>query len=463
MTTTTVHQFADRAWDEFLRQQPLWATVQGDDRWDDRLDDPSAAGREAFTATLDGWAAEIEQLGQAELSVEDAVTLGLMRAIVHRFRGADALRLWQMDALDQLDGPQTLVGELARFQRTDTPERFEKLLARLAAYPGWMAAHRANVAEGVAAARTAPEEVVRRCIDQTRRMLEAPADQSPIMLANATLPDGQRTALLAAVERDVRPALADWLEMLEAYAGHVRPGPGVCHLPDGDAVYRHHITAYTNLSEDPRGIHEYGLAKLDEIEAAEAPLAAELGHPSVAALRVFLDVDPANHVEDPADLLRAAERWILRAEAAAPAWFGNPPPEHCVVRAVEPHMERDATADIYYPPAEDGSRPGTYFFNTYDPPSRPLHQAVPMTYHEAVPGHHFQLTAERHLTDLPAFRRHGALLACGAYVEGWALYAERLAAEMGLYHGPLERFGAWEPEAHRAARLVVDTGLHAFG
>jgi uncharacterized protein (DUF885 family) len=395
-------------------------------------------------------------------SVEDAVTLGLMRAIVRRFRGAEELRLWQLDAVDQLNGPQTLVGELARFQRTDTNERFDRLLARLAAYPGWMAAHRANVAEGVAAARTAPEEVVRRCIDQTRRMLEAPAEQSPIVAANAQLPEAQRAKLQAAVERDVQPALVAWLTTLEDYAAHVRPGPGVCHLPDGEAVYRHHITAYTNLSEDPRAIHEYGLARLDEIEAAEAPLAKELGHKSVAALRVFLDGDPANHVQDPAALVAAAEDWIRRAEAAAPAWFGNPPSEHCVVRPVEPHVERDAPAAFYYPPSEDGSRPGTYFFNTYDPPSRPLHQAVPMTYHEAVPGHHFQLTAERHLTGLPAFRRYGALLACGAYVEGWALYAERLAAEMGLYHGPLERFGAWESEAHRAARLVVDTGLHAF-
>ena len=253
--------------------------------------------------------------------------------------------------------------------------------------------------------------------------------------------------------------------MLEGYAAHVRPGPGVCYLPDGDAVYRHHILAYTNLPEDPRAVHDYGLARLDEIEAAEAPIAAELGHESVASLRVFLDRDPANHVEDPADLVKAAEEWILRAEAEAPTWFGNPPAEHCVVQAVEPHMERDAPAAFYYPPAEDGSRPGTYFFNTYDPPSRPLHQAVPMTYHEAVPGHHFQLTVERHLDELPAFRRHGALLACGAYVEGWALYAERLAAEMGLYHTPAGTLrglgigsapGCAPGGRHRAARLRLD-------
>lgn len=463
MTSTPVHEFADRAWGAFLEQDPLWATVQGDDRWDDRLDDPSSAGRATFMAMVEGWATEIEVLHTDDLSVEDTVTLGLMRAVVQRFRGAHELRLWQMEALDQLNGPQTLVGELARFQRIDTPARLEKLLARLATYPAWMAAHRENVAEGVAAGRTAPAEVVERCIDQTRRMVETPATESPIMLANTELSEEARSALLAAVRQHVQPALAEWLVMLEDYAGHVRPGPGVCHLPDGEAVYRHHIQAYTNLPEDPQAVHDYGLARLDEIEAAEAPIAAELGHGSVPSLRRFLDQDPANHVTDPADLIAAAEAWILRAEAEAPKWFGNPPAEHCVVRAVEPHMERDAPAAFYYPPSEDGSRPGTYFFNTYDPPSRPLHQAVPMTYHEAVPGHHFQLTVERHLTGLPAFRRHGALLACGAFVEGWALYAERLAVEMGLYHTPLEHFGAWESEAHRAARLVVDTGLHAFG
>ncbi len=463
VTASLVHAFADRAWDQFLESNPLWATVQGDERWDDRLDDPSPAGRAAFMAMVEAWAAEISQLERVDLAVEDSVTLALMRAVVWRFRSAHARGLWQLDALDQIGGPQALVGELARFQRTDTQARFEKLLARLARYPGWIEAHRANVAEGVAAGRTAPAEVLDRCLDQTRRLVQAPAAESPLMLANVDLAAEQRAALLAAVEEHVQPALKAWLATLEDYAAHVRSGPGLCYLPDGAALYRHHIRAYTNFDEDPQAIHDYGLARLDEIEAAEAPIAAELGHQSVASLRAFLDTDAANHVKDPADLLAAAEAWILRAEAEAPRWFGNPPAEQCVVKAVEPHAERDAPAAFYYPPADDGSRPGTYFFNTYDPPSRPLHQAVPMTYHEAVPGHHFQFSVERHLGSLPAFRRHGAMLACTAYVEGWALYAERLAVEMGLYHTPLERFGAWESEAHRAARLVVDTGLHAFG
>jgi uncharacterized protein (DUF885 family) len=463
LTTTPVHQFADEAWMQYLELNPMWATVQGIETWDDRLDDPSAAGRETLMALVEGWAVRVDELSAGELSVEDTVTLGLMRTVVARFRGAYELRLWELDALDQIGGPQSLVGDLARFGRTDTPERFDNLLKRIAAYPAWMAAHRANVEEGLASGRTAPAPVVARCIEQTRELAETPAAESPLMTANAALAVDQRAKLLASVEADIMPPLAAWLEFLESYSAHARAGDGVCHLPDGEAVYRHAIRSYTNLDEDPQVIHDYGLQRLDEIEAAEASIAAELGHDSVAELRLFLDGDPANHAGSSDEMVALAREWVRRAEIEAPKWFGHPPEERCEVRAVEAHAEKSAPAGFYYAPAEDGSRPGIYFINTYEPSARPLHQIVPMTYHEAVPGHHFQLTTERHLDQLPAFRVHGSLLACGAYVEGWALYSERLAAEMGLYHTPLERFGAWESEAHRAARLVVDTGMHAFG
>ncbi len=463
MSETPIHQFADRAWTEFLELEPTWATIQGIETWDDRLDDPSVTGRAQMSGLIDRWDREIGALATGDLSVEDTVTVGLMHAVIRNVRGAQALRLWELESVDQIHGPQALVGELARFQRTDTDERFERLLARVEAYPGWMAAHRANTEAGLAAGRTAPRPVVERTITQTRGLLETPAEDSPLLRANAGLPAVQRERLLAAVRGQVKPALADWLALLEDYLPAARAGDGICHLADGEALYRFQIERYTNLAEDPQAIHDYGLARLDEIEAAEASIAAELGHPSVAELRVFLDADPANHAASSEAMVAQVEEWVRRAEGEAPKWFGNPPAERCEVRAVEGHAEQNAPAGFYYPPADDGSRPGIYFLNTYDPASRPMHQVVPMTYHEAVPGHHFQFATERNIAGLPAFRKHGSSLACGAYIEGWALYSERLSAEMGLYRSPLERFGAWESEAHRAARLVVDTGMHAFG
>ena len=463
IAASPVPAFADAAWQQYLELDPLWATAQGDERWDDRLGDPGPAGRAAQQLMLDDWEAGLRAVDAPGLSVEDAVTLDLMRVVIARLRGADELRLWEMEAIDQYNGPQGLIGDLARMQRADTPERLERLLARLAAYPDWLAAHRANVQAGLAAGRTAAAPVVERCLGQLRRMVDAPAEQSPIVVANAALGEATRAAIVIAVERHVRPAHAEWLTMLEAYAAHVRAGDGICHLPDGEALYRHHVLAWTTLPEDPRDIHAYGLERLAELEAEQRAIAAEVGHTDVHALRAFLESGPDDHVVEPAQLVAAAEELIARAEQEAPRWFGRLPLDGCVVRAVEPHMEREAPPAFYLPPSEDGSRRGQYFINTFEPASRPLHRLPATTFHEGVPGHHFQIAIEQELRDLPAFRRFGSRLAGGSFVEGWALYAERLAHEMGLYRTPLERFGALESEAWRAARLVVDTGIHALG
>ncbi len=460
---TPVHAFAEHAWEQYLELNPLWATSQGDERWDDQLGDPGPDGRLAMLALADAWEAQIEGFAVLPLSVEDTITLDLISIVIERTREAHALRLWQLEAMDQYGGPQTLVGDLARIQRADTPARLERLLARLAAYPGWMAAHRANLDAGVAAGRTAAAAVVERCLTQTRRIVETPAAQSPIAVAAADLDDATRAAIESAVERHVIPAQREWLRMLEDYAGHARAGDGICHLPDGEALYRHHILAWTTISEDPLAIHAYGLARLEQIDEQERAIADELGFDGVAALRAHLDSAADNHVVRAADLVGVAEELIARAEAEAPAWFGRLPRDSCEVRAVEPHMEQEAPPAFYMPPTEDGSRRGLYFINTYDPASRPLHRIPAATFHEAVPGHHFQIAIEQELSQLPAFRRFGSRLAGGAFVEGWALYAEQLAAEMGLYRTPTERFGALETEAWRAARLVVDTGIHALG
>ncbi len=461
--TTPVHAFAERAWDQYLELNPLWATAQGDDRWDDRLGDPGPDGRAAMLVLVDAWAAEMDGFTGLSLSVEDTITLELVRIVVARTREAEDLRLWQMEAIDQYGGPQSLIGELARIQRADSPERLDKLLARLAAYPAWMAAQRANLAAGMTSGRTAAAPVLERCLAQTRRMLETPAAQSAIVVANAGLDEAGRAALTAAVEADVIPAQREWLRLLEDYRQHVRGGDGICYLPDGEALYRHHVLAWTTIAEEPRAIHEYGLARLAQIDEQERAIAAELDFGDVAALRAHLETAPDNHVTKPAHLVGVAAELIERAEAVAPAWFGRLPRDTCEVRAVEAHLEQEAPPAFYMPPTEDGTRKGIYFINTFDPASRHLHRIPAATFHEAVPGHHFQIAIEQELTDLPTFRRFGSRLAGGAFVEGWALYTEQLAAEMGLYRTPLERFGALETEAWRAARLVVDTGIHALG
>jgi uncharacterized protein (DUF885 family) len=172
--------------------------------------------------------------------------------------------------------------------------------------------------------------------------------------------------------------------------------------------------------------------------------------------------DPANQAKTRDEIVERAKEDIERAIAVSPRYFGKLPTVGCDVRPVEEYKEADAPFAYYYPPSVDGSRPGIYFVNTYDLPSRTFSRLATTTYHEATPGHHFQIALEMEHPELPAFRRLGSRLVGGAYVEGWGLYAEKLAGEMGLFRNEAERFGMLDAMAWRAARLIVDTGVHAL-
>lgn len=468
MTTTTmqgpsaVDTLAEGFFDGILERSPLWATVLGDDRWDDRWDDPTEAGRALEMAAIEDLERDIATLDGPDLSAEDRVTVGILRVVAETRREAHRLRLWEMDSLDQMNGPQTLVTELARFQRVDTPERLERLLARLEAYPAHIEAHIQNLAAGVRSGRTAARVPVERTIAQTRALVEGPVEASPLLAAHPELSSADRERLATAIGRWVRPALGSFLTALEGYLPSVRAGDGLCWLPDGDEVYRFSILATTTLPETAQGLHDHGLARLEELTRERDAIARRLGHADSQAYRAALEVDPANVTHDPAEIVRMAEGWVASAFDAAPDWFGLLPRAACEVMAVEPHQEKDAPPAFYFPPSEDGTRPGRYYINTYQPEHRPLHRLAATTFHEATPGHHFQIALEAELPGLNRFRRLGSRMAGMAYAEGWGLYAEGLADEMGLYADDRERFGRFDSEAWRAVRLIVDTGMHAF-
>jgi len=461
--TTPVDALADRFWTGILDLSPIWATMLGDESRADRLDDPSPAGRSREVELLRRTRAEAAAIDPAGLDVEERVTLDIIGVVCSIREGWHAHRLWQLDAVDQLAGPQTLPGDLARVQRVDGPERIARLVARLAAYPAYMDATIANVEEGRAAGRTPAPVAIGRSIEQVRRMLESPVEDEALLAAHPELPESDRAAIRAALVAHVRPALERWLATLERLRPAARPGDGLCHLPDGDALYRYAILAFTSLPEEPQALHDFGRARIAAIGDEMRAIAQRLGHADVAALRAALATDPTNHATDPMELVRLAEGQIARTTAVAPRWFGRLPVAPVEVRAVEAHQEQEAPPAFYIPPAADGSRPGIYYLNTFDPASRPIHRLASTTFHEAVPGHHFQIALEGEQDALPDFRRFGSRIAGGAYAEGWGLYSERLADEMGLYTDDRERFGMLEAQAWRAARLVVDTGIHAFG
>ena len=457
-----VVDLADRFWQWFLARAPIYATVLGDERYDDRLPDPTQEGRDEEIAGFKGFLEDAKQINRDGLSQEDTITLDMLEVVARIQLRQHAHDTHHFEAMDQMGGPQNLPGDMSRFQRLDTPERLEKAILRLEAFPHYLAAHRANLLEGVAAGRTAAAPVVARVIEQTRRAVEAPVEQNPLLLAHPELDDASRERIRHAIEHEVQPALVDHLAALKGYAEFARKDEGIWALPDGQELYETMILAVTTLELTPRELHDYGLEQIERINAESLEIARELGHADVAALRKAVHEDPANFAKQGSEIVDLATRQIAKANAAAPGFFGRLPKAPCEVRAVEPYQEAEAPPAFYFPPAPDGSRGGIYFVNTYDPASRPLHRFAAITYHEATPGHHFQITIESELTDQPDFRRFGSRLTGQAYGEGWGLYSERLADEMGLYETAWERLGMLETQAWRAARLVVDTGIHAF-
>jgi uncharacterized protein (DUF885 family) len=264
------------------------------------------------------------------------------------------------------------------------------------------------------------------------------------------------------VVRPVDERLLDFLR--DEYLATTREHPGLASVPGGDELYRYAIRAWTTLDMEPRDVHEVGLEELAEIDRERRIIARDQGFgDDVDGYRRALAADPANKATTPEALLARARENIARAAAVAPQVFGRLPVADCEVRPVEAFKEQDAPFAYYFPPSVDQSRPGIYYVNTYDLPSRTFGKLASITYHEAIPGHHFQVALEMEQTSLNVFRRLGSRMVGAAYVEGWGLYSERLADELGLYCHPGERLGMLDAQAWRASRLIVDSGLHGLG
>jgi len=272
-------------------------------------------------------------------------------------------------------------------------------------------------------------------------------------------PDAWRARLREAIESDVRPAMAAYRDVLR---DRVRPESrsdkhvGLAWLADGEDAYNRVVRYHTTLDLSAQRIHEIGLEQIEKLAGEYRELGPEvLGTTDLAEIFEHLRDDPSLHHTNGADIVAASKAALAKATAAMGDWFGILPKAGCDVEEVQ-----SGAIAFYFPPAKDGSRPGVFFMNTSDPTGWGRYQIEATSYHEGIPGHHLQLAISTELTTVPEFRKRAFI---AAYGEGWGLYSERLADEMGLYTTPLDRMGMLEADSMRACRLVVDTGMHALG
>lgn len=247
----------------------------------------------------------------------------------------------------------------------------------------------------------------------------------------------------------------------EEYLPASRSEVGASALPGGLAFYNHRIRMFTSLDLTAEAVHATGQAEVARIREEMSALIAKTGFGGdLGAFIEFLRTDPRFYVQSGEALMAHAALILKRMDGELPRLFKTLPRTPYGIRAIPEHSAPGNTTAYYFPPAGDGTRSGTYYVNLYDLPSRPLYEYEALSLHEAVPGHHLQIALQQELGELPNFRRFGGFT---AFVEGWALYAERLGLEVGFYQDPYSDFGRLSYEMWRACRLVVDTGLHAMG
>jgi uncharacterized protein (DUF885 family) len=477
--TTDLDRLAADAWEAWLEHDPLFATSVGDTRFDTRLPDiaeaDEAASRARFVSLLgrlDDLPADDGSSGAPEPA--DAVTRSALRQMLGDVISLidTGLAAWNVDPLEGI--PAYVLG-VPDFQRHATPGERAAMLERLGGIGGYVDAHIDRLRTSLAGGLVACSSPVDSVVDILAGLLATP-DEAWAFVTPATAPspegdpaDTDDDARFAARLRDavatvIRPAFARLHHVLSTEilpAARPPERPGLCHVPGGGDVYRRLIRVHTSLDLAPDELHRTGLAEIARIDAEMEALAARtIGSRSRTEAIARLRGDPALHFATREEVHAKAVEALDRAEAAIPAWFGRLPRAACDVVDMAAHEEEHNTIAYYRHPAEDGSRPGQYYLNTSHPETRPRYEAEVLAYHESIPGHHLQIAIAQELEGLPAFRRH---LGPTAFFEGWGLYTERLADEMGLYAGDLDRIGVLSFDAWRASRLVVDTGMHAMG
>jgi uncharacterized protein (DUF885 family) len=460
---TTARDLADRFHQRWLEANPFSATAYGIPGYDDLVPDTSQEGDQAWRAELTRFLLEADEIAAGSLNPADTVTLDCTKEMVtQELTVIDLAQVEYTVTAMQYSGPAVLMATAARTVLVDEAAA-EAYLTRLRRSGTWLDQISERLRTGAAKGRLPVAPLVEQAIAWAEEVLTAPvpgpvlAPQPPPGWAAAAAWEEERRTVAAEV---VRPALARWADTVRELLPRARPSEqaGLVHLPGGAEDYARAVRIYTTLPLSPEELHQTGLEHIAALEARAVELGGGLGLSGLdevfGALR-----DSAGKIP-PAEAIREAAIAVKRAEARAGEFFPQPLPPPCEVTPMPEVVAISGAAPHYTPPRLDGGRPGTFWFNTERPTAGTGWDIEVVAFHEAVPGHHLQLSRLQLLTELPAMQRQRSL---PVFSEGWGLYAEQLAEEAGLYLDERGLLGSISTSLMRAARLVVDTGLHFYG
>jgi uncharacterized protein (DUF885 family) len=456
-----------RHWDWHLRDNPIFATQFGDHRFDDRVFDNSAEGYFARRSQTESFLAEAKALRVGD---EDKDALALLIELLQTAADTAACvpETWNVSARHMSNIIER--NEIAVDQPLGSGQAGSDLIERFRHIPRSIDEDIDNLRRGTKAGRTPSAESLKKLIAMIDGQLATPLDQWTMMKPAKDPLERWGSNERVQFRRDVEVAVLGVKLAVERYRKFLQDEllpkargedrEGISSLPGGDACYRALIRWHTSLPLGPDELHQLGVREVERIDAEIAAMGEKLfGLRDLPAILKKLRTDPSLYFETEADVEAKAQTSLDAAKARIPQFFGILPKTDCVVHRIPDYEAPYTTIAYYRDPYADG-KPGEYMINVTQPKTRPRYEASVLAFHESIPGHHLQIALAQELPSMPAFRRY---LGATAFVEGWALYTERLADEMGLYEGDLDRMGMLSYDAWRATRLVVDTGIHAKG
>jgi uncharacterized protein (DUF885 family) len=469
--TRRLHRLFDTQWEAQARRAPESATFRGDHRYNDRLSDVSAEAQAAQDAQAREWLAEAQAIRRDRLGATDRVSLDLFTDARRREVALQAFPGYRSLRLGALSGVQTQLAQLLQVVPMNSAAQARQLLARLAAYPRHMDQQIDSLRRGMALGYVGSRDVLDRVVAQLDAQL-APAIEAgpfwgPFQRLDAGIPAEERARLQAAGREAIATQVIPTLQKLrrfvvDDYRPRAPANGALSGYPEGAKLYDEVVRQQTTTRLSAAEVHAIGLRELKRLRAEMDAVRSEAGFEGdFDAFVKHLNTDPKFFHKSEQELLAGYRAIAKRIDAELPRLFTELPRTPYGVRSMPAHLGPDRAA-YYDRPARDGTRAGYFNANTLGWARRPTWGMATLVAHETVPGHHLQIARNIELGNLPEFRR-GGTAGYTAFVEGWATYAETLGLEIGLYDDPASRFGHLQGQAFRAARLVVDTGIHALG